>query len=230
MAAKKSASKKPAADQSSPTGSNIMESAQQIWLAGLGAFARAQEEGGKLFEVLVREGNKLEAQTRNIATHKADEVRSAVQQTVGQVKARASDSWDRLERVFETRVSKTLESLGVPSAADISTLAERIEELSKTVQALRGDAPATAGAKATKAAKADEPAADNAAPAVKAVKKAVSKVKASVAATVVEPARKAGEAAAKTVAKVKKVAATNKRNVVDEIRAITEEIKRENKG
>ena len=36
--------------------STIKESTQQIWLAGLGAYAKAQEEGGKIFEALVQEG------------------------------------------------------------------------------------------------------------------------------------------------------------------------------
>ena len=33
---------------------SLSESAQQIWLAGVGAFSRAQAEGTKLFEGLVK--------------------------------------------------------------------------------------------------------------------------------------------------------------------------------
>ena len=40
----------------------VKESAQQIWLAGLGAFAKAQEEGSKVFEALVKEGASHAAQ------------------------------------------------------------------------------------------------------------------------------------------------------------------------
>ena len=38
---------------------NVKDSAQQIWAAGLGAFSKAQGEGGKVFEALVSEGVKL---------------------------------------------------------------------------------------------------------------------------------------------------------------------------
>ena len=43
-----------------PLTNTIRESAQQIWLAGLGAFAKAQAEGGKVFEALVREGQTMQ--------------------------------------------------------------------------------------------------------------------------------------------------------------------------
>jgi poly(hydroxyalkanoate) granule-associated protein len=69
-------------------GKSIMESAQQIWLAGLGAFAKAQDEGGKLFETLIREGSSLEQKTRTLATGKVDEVRGAVETGVSQVRER----------------------------------------------------------------------------------------------------------------------------------------------
>src|SRR5690349_16365656 len=80
---------------------SLMDSAQQIWMAGLGAFHRAQDEGGKLFEMLVKEGGSLEQKTRRFATGKVDEARSSVEASVAQVKERAADTWDRLEKVFE---------------------------------------------------------------------------------------------------------------------------------
>lgn len=116
----------------------IMDSAQHIWLAGLGAFSKAQEEGGKLFEALVREGGKLEEKTRKLTSAKVDEVRGAVEGAVGQAQKRATDSWDKLEKVFEGRVSKALEGLGVPSNDDIKTLSRRVEELSSMVKQLKG--------------------------------------------------------------------------------------------
>jgi len=116
----------------------IMDSAQHIWLAGLGAFSKAQEEGGKLFEALVREGGKLEEKTRKLTTAKVDEVRGVVESAVGQAQKRATDSWDKLEKVFEGRVSKALEGLGVPSNDDIRTLTKRVEELSSMVKTLKG--------------------------------------------------------------------------------------------
>ena len=40
---------------------------QQIWLAGLGAFSRAEEEGNKLFDSLVKVGEELESKTVDFA-------------------------------------------------------------------------------------------------------------------------------------------------------------------
>jgi poly(hydroxyalkanoate) granule-associated protein len=180
----------------------IMDSAQHIWLAGLGAFAKAQEEGGKLFEALVREGGKLEEKTRKLTTAKVDEVRGVVEGAVGQAQKRATDSWDKLEKVFEGRVSKALEGLGVPSNDDIKTLSKRVEELSAMVKQLKSsDAKPAAKAAAKpvlRVVPTAKPVVAKAAPAAKAVPaKAVVAKKPAVAA---KPAAEAKPVAAKPAA------------------------------
>ncbi len=105
--------------------STIKDSAQQIWLAGLGAFAKAQEEGGKVFESLVREGEALQAKSRKVAEDK-----------VVQMTSKATGTWDKLEQVFEDRVARALHSLGVPTQQDIQTLSRRVAELTDVVQKL----------------------------------------------------------------------------------------------
>lgn len=131
----------------------MLDSAQQIWLAGLGAFSKAQEEGGKWFETLVREGGELEKATRKLTTAKVDEVRDAVETTVTQVRQRATDSWDRLEQVFEDRVSRALGRLGIPGRDDLVELTAKIDELQKAVKALQkaNTAPKSTAAKAEEA-------------------------------------------------------------------------------
>jgi poly(hydroxyalkanoate) granule-associated protein len=124
---------------------SIMESAQHIWLAGLGAFAKAQEEGGKLFEALVREGSSLEQKTRKIATGTVGDVRGAVESGVTQVRERTQETWDRLEQVFETRVSKALNKLGVPGRKDLDELMRRVDELNQQVRRLNGAAVRNVG-------------------------------------------------------------------------------------
>jgi poly(hydroxyalkanoate) granule-associated protein len=125
---------KPAADKLG--GKSIMESAQQIWLAGLGAFAKAQGEGGRLFETLIREGTSLEQKTRKIATGTAGEVRGAVESGVSQVRERTQETWDKLEQVFENRVSRALGKLGVPGRKELEELTRRVEELGREVKRL----------------------------------------------------------------------------------------------
>ena len=56
---------------------SLADSAQQVWLAGIGAFQRAQQEGSKLFDALVKEGASFEAVTRKLATGRVDAVRDA---------------------------------------------------------------------------------------------------------------------------------------------------------
>ena len=92
----------------------LSESAQQIWLAGVGAFGRAQAEGTKLFEGLVKEGLNLEQTARKFAGGRTDVVRDVVENRVDQARERATDTWDRLEKVFEDRVQRALTKLGVP--------------------------------------------------------------------------------------------------------------------
>ena len=116
-------------------GKSIMESAQQIWLAGLGAFAKAQGEGSRLFDTLMKEGAGLEQKTRKIAG-KVDEVRGAVESGVTQVRERTQETWDKLEQVFENRVSRALGKLGVPGRKELEDLARRVDELNREVKRL----------------------------------------------------------------------------------------------
>jgi len=125
---------------------SLMETAQQVWMAGMGALGRAQDEGSKMFEGLVKEGMALEQSTRKIATGNVDRMRGAVENTVGHVKERAQDTWDRLEKVFEERVSRTLTRLGVPGRDELQALTSRVEELNRTVAKLN-KSPAAAKAK-----------------------------------------------------------------------------------
>ena len=139
----------PAASKSSARagGKSIVESAQHIWLAGLGAFAKAQDEGTRLFEALVREGVSLEQKTRKLTAGKADEARGAVEAAVGQVKERSQETWDKLEKVFESRVSRALNQLGVPGSTELKALTARVEELSREVHKLHAKPAAKTAAK-----------------------------------------------------------------------------------
>ncbi len=118
------------------------ESAQQVWLAGVGAFGRAQAEGTKLFEALVKEGMNFEQTARRLAGSRADQVRDAVEARVGQARERASDTWDRLEQVFEDRVQRALVKLGVPGREDLADLAQRVDTLTAELRRQGGATPA----------------------------------------------------------------------------------------
>ncbi len=116
----------------------IKESAHQIWLAGLGAFSKAQEEGNKVFEALVREGNSIQKRTMQMTEDKVNEVTSRVAKMAGQVQKQANTSWDRLESVFEERVERALQRLGVPTSKEVQALTKRVEALTASVHKLGG--------------------------------------------------------------------------------------------
>ena len=132
-----------------PLGGTVKESAQQIWLAGLGAFAKAQEEGGKVFEALVKEGTSIQRKTQAAAEEKISEATSRMANMATDISSKASGQWDKLETIFEDRESKALNKLGVPSSRDIDVLVARIDELSRHVEKMSAkSAPArTATAK-----------------------------------------------------------------------------------
>jgi poly(hydroxyalkanoate) granule-associated protein len=130
----------------------VKDSAQQIWLAGMGAFSKAQEEGSKVFEALVKEGMSLQKKTQGIAEDKISEVTGKMTAMAGTVQAKAGHNWDKLEAIFEARTAKALSKLGVPTAKDVHALTDRVDALAAAVARL-SKGPAAAPKAAAKAAR-----------------------------------------------------------------------------
>jgi len=148
---KKKVAQKNAASAANPTSAvskaaaPVVESARDIWLAGLGAFNVAQqegykvlEEGSKIFEKLVAEGSKIESRTRKEVQGAVSDIRSEVESRVvgarnqaDAVRKQAVDNWDKLEKIFEERVARSLTKLGIPSQDDVNKLSARVSQLSK---------------------------------------------------------------------------------------------------
>ncbi|WP_219116287.1 phasin family protein [Janthinobacterium sp. UMAB-56] len=123
----------------------VRSSAQQIWQAGLGAFAKAQEEGGRVFSRLVKEGTQFQQR----AEDKVADVSGSVSKLADGVGKQASGSWDKLEQVFEERVARALATIGVPMQHDIAALHAKIDALSLQVAALSAKPAVKAAPKAT---------------------------------------------------------------------------------
>ncbi|ALT79882.1 hypothetical protein AT984_14055 [Paucibacter sp. KCTC 42545] len=168
---------------------HIKDSAQQIWAAGLGAFSKAQGEGGKVFEALVKEGIHLQKKTQSAAEEKIGAMASKMTGMADDVGSKAGQHWDKLESIFEERVARALKRLGVPSAKEVNELVERLNELSDAL----GVAPKAKAKPAAKADKASKVVKTAVKPAAKAATKAVK--------TAVAAAPKAVKPAAKPVAK-----------------------------
>lgn len=115
---------------------SVLGSSRQIWLAGLGAFAKAQAGGMKVFEGLVKQGESFESHTKKAATQAASAARGAAKAKAQEMQALAGGTWDRLENVFEERVARALSKLGIHTQNDVDRLAERVDALSEAVNEL----------------------------------------------------------------------------------------------
>ena len=130
----KSAEAKPSAAAGlldSQLAQTVKDSAQQIWLAGLGAFAKAQGSGGKVFETLMKEGVNLQRKTQAAAGEKINEkfgdMADRMSAMAGEVGHKANAQWDKLETIFEERTARALARLGVPSAKQLAALTARVD-------------------------------------------------------------------------------------------------------
>lgn len=133
-----------------------VDSAQQLWSAGLGAITKAQEESNKVLENLVKEGHEIQERTVKAVDQKVGEVTGKVSKIAGSVSSKATQQWDKLEQVFEERVARALGRLGVPTNKDVQQLSDRIDQLSKAVAQLTGSGDdKSAPRKATKSKKAE---------------------------------------------------------------------------
>ena len=122
--------KKSKGENHRPLSESVQDSAHLIWLAGLGAFAKVGEEGGKLFETLIKEGEKVEKKARNAAGATLEEV----QEKTGETRGKVADTWDKVEQLFEDRLTRVLTRLGVPSRDDLQKLTERVDELQEMMR------------------------------------------------------------------------------------------------
>lgn len=121
--------------------SEVAQSAQKIWLAGIGAMATAEEEGSKLFNSLVKKGEAYEVQGKQ----RVDEVKARVEEVVG----KAEVSFEKLGDAFDEKVADAIQRLGVPSRNEITNLTKSVEELTVKVDQLKATPPKATPPKAT---------------------------------------------------------------------------------
>jgi poly(hydroxyalkanoate) granule-associated protein len=108
---------------------SVRENAQHIWLAGLGALATAGEEGGRLFEQLVKKGSHIEKMNKA----RLSQVLEKAQGRARALRGDAETAVERLAAPIDRGVSTALNKLGVPTRKEIMALTRRVEELTRTV-------------------------------------------------------------------------------------------------
>lgn len=117
------------------------QSAQEIWLAGLGAFAKAQKDGENAFQKLVQDGVNMQKKNQEDAQRKLAEATEKMTALAGDMAAKASGNWGKLEGIFEDRVARAIRQLGVPTAVEVQALRDEVAALQAQVKAL-GASPA----------------------------------------------------------------------------------------
>jgi poly(hydroxyalkanoate) granule-associated protein len=124
-------------------GSKVVEkvraSAHQIWLAGLGAYAKAEEEGVKVMESLIKEGEEVESRAtgmKNDTLAKTTELRERANQSVEDVRSKVNDSLSKVEALIEEKIAAVVSFLGLASKSDVQALVKKVETLNKSVKAL----------------------------------------------------------------------------------------------
>src|SRR3954463_10138108 len=134
MATRKSGSRTRASQSrntASDAGGAIGDSAQKIWLAGLGAFERARAEGPRMFDTLVEQGKSLGGQARDAADQALRSLKEGA--------STAGGRFDKLEQVFEDRVSRSLSRLGVITRAEVAELNQGVRDLADQVRSLMAE-------------------------------------------------------------------------------------------
>lgn len=106
----------------------------QIWLAGLGAFAKAEEEGGKFFDALVDTGRDLESKTRDKSESRVEEIKERVRHRTG-------ETMDKMEKAFDERLNKALSRLGIPNKREVEALQRRVQELTAALDDMSRSEP-----------------------------------------------------------------------------------------
>ncbi|HLI16724.1 MAG TPA: phasin family protein [Rhodanobacteraceae bacterium] len=115
----------------------VMDSAQQIWLAGLGALSRTQQEGGKFFDALVEEGVRIQEKTHAYTQEQVKQAREQSTPWMEAARKSTNAAMGKLEQAFDERLARAMKRMNMPSHSDIQELSARIDALTREVHAAR---------------------------------------------------------------------------------------------
>jgi poly(hydroxyalkanoate) granule-associated protein len=143
LMAKKTVGKARSVARSRKGGGDLLDMGQQVWFAGIGALARTQQRGPKLFEELALEGARVVGRARDSAESNTKDAMKGLRRAFGTVgksvesaREQASATWDQVGRMFETRVHRAIRQLGMPTSDEVVALTRKVKELNAAVEAL----------------------------------------------------------------------------------------------
>ncbi|HBP2843066.1 TPA: phasin family protein, partial [Pseudomonas aeruginosa] len=134
------AGKKKSEKESSWIG-EIEKYSRQIWLAGLGAYSKVSKDGSKLFETLVKDGEKAEKEAKSDVDAQVGAAKASARSAkskVDEVRDRALGKWSELEEAFDKRLNSAISRLGVPSRNEVKELHSKVDTLTRQIEKLTG--------------------------------------------------------------------------------------------
>ncbi len=146
--------------------SEFTEQLDNVFLAGLGAFANAQKMGSETFESLVKDGEKFRKEASKKTEKLIDDVQDSVREMRDDAESKAEGLLDRvrdrskltkLQSAFDKRVADAMDRLNVPSKNDIDKINKKLDKILRGIEA-KAKKPAAKKA-ATRKAPAAKPAA-----------------------------------------------------------------------
>lgn len=113
---------------------DVKHAARQIWLAGLGAYSKAGQEGADYLKDLIKSGESVEKQGKKLVTEQVEAANDTVKTGVSSVKEKVEVQLDKVEKAFDARVASALNRLGIPSKKDVAALSAKLDELSALLE------------------------------------------------------------------------------------------------
>ena len=176
-------------DKSQELTEKALDRNRDIWLAGLGAFSKARDESGELFNKLIESGEKFEDKYKQMVDDSSD---SAIKRVTNLFDKIPSPS-DKIEDIFDSRVARALKRMGImPTINALQTLSERVDNLNTLIEEYVDTTPEK---------KAKKPAAKKPAAKKPVAKKAVAKKPVAKKPVAKKPATRKPAAVKKVVAK-----------------------------
>jgi poly(hydroxyalkanoate) granule-associated protein len=121
---------------------DVIDAANKIWKAGLGALRTAEEEGSRIFKSLMEKGEDFQDASRKGSQKQLDKMSKIIKGGVGSVKGKINDITDQKEGIWEVlkledAFTSVMKTFGVATKREIDILKKKIDALSKAVNELK---------------------------------------------------------------------------------------------
>lgn len=123
---------------------DVVDAANKIWKAGIGALRTAEEEGSRIFRTLIEKGEDFQAATKKGSEKQIEKMSKIIKGGVGSVKGKIDDITDQKETLWEVlkledAFRSVMKTFGVATHKEIDMLKKKIDAISKSINELKGE-------------------------------------------------------------------------------------------